>query len=75
MSLTLTRSELIELTGKKRPTAIARWLQDNGFSFRIAADGYPRVDRNHYHLVMCGSQSKSLGRRTEPDFDAMRLRE
>lgn len=72
MSLTLSRSELLELTGKRRPSAIARWLRDNGFSFRIAADGYPRVDRHHYERVMDGGGSSVSRRRTEPNFDAMR---
>jgi hypothetical protein len=74
MALTLTKDELIELTGKKRATAMARWLQFNGFSFRIGADGYPRVDRGHYQRVMSGGSVAAAPRHTEPDFEAMRPR-
>ncbi len=41
----LNRNELQEMTGYKRPTAMRRWLGDNGFDYAIAADGYPRVLR------------------------------
>jgi uncharacterized protein DUF4224 len=74
MSLTLTTEELQELTGKKRPSAMARWLRDNGFFFRIAGDGYPRVDRQHYLKVMGGSANPAARRQTEPNFDAMNSR-
>jgi hypothetical protein len=39
----LTREELIQLTGYKNPSAQMRWLQREGFYFRVAADGRPRV--------------------------------
>lgn len=41
----LSRSELQEMTGYKRPTAMRRWLGENGFEYAVAADGYPRVLR------------------------------
>lgn len=39
----LTRENLIELTGRERPTAIARWLTREGFPFVVGMDGWPRV--------------------------------
>lgn len=41
----LTRGELQEMTGYKRPTAMRRWLAENAFEYAVAADGYPRVLR------------------------------
>jgi hypothetical protein len=74
MSLTLDNSELRELTGKRRPTSIVQWLRQNGFTFRISADGYPRVDRQHY-LKMMGGETLQNKRRREPNFDAMQKKE
>jgi hypothetical protein len=42
----LTRSELIELTGYRRPSCMIQQLQSYGLRFFVAADGYPRVARS-----------------------------
>jgi hypothetical protein len=42
----LTRDELVELTGYRRPHTITRWLRDNVIQFYVGADGWPRVLRN-----------------------------
>lgn len=39
----LTISELRELTGLKRPSAVARWLTLHDYPHEIGADGWPRV--------------------------------
>lgn len=44
----LTRSELTELTGYRRPTYVRRWLTKNGIHFYIGADGWPRVLRTTF---------------------------
>jgi len=46
-----------------------RWLQTNGFAFRIGADGYPRVLEEHVRLQLCGAASKS---RNLPNLAALK---
>lgn len=71
--MTLTRAELHDLTGYRMPKQQIAWLRANGFVFRVAADGYPRVDRGHYLRVM-GAEPGAGGahRPTAPDFEALR---
>lgn len=45
----LSRADLLEISGFRRPTSIATWLRQNGFVFVVAADRWPRVDAQHYH--------------------------
>lgn len=67
----LTAADLSELTGFIRPSKQIEWLQREGFTFRIAADGHPRVDRAHY-LKMMGATDIAAKRRTGPDFSTLR---
>ncbi len=66
----LTRTEIFELTGYKRGTAQARWLRAEGFSFRIGADGRPRVLRAAVEkaLGLGRADTARPARRREPDF-------
>ena len=68
MSLFLTPEELREMTGFCRPSKQIEWLRANGFSFRIAADGHPRVLASHVQRVM-GGQTVKEG--TTPDFSKL----
>lgn len=43
--LLLTREELAELTGYKRPGDQARWLAQQGIQHYMGADGRPKVIR------------------------------
>lgn len=43
----LTPDQLHELTGYVRPSAQARWLRDHRYPYEVAADGRPRVLREH----------------------------
>lgn len=45
MSFQLSRHEVYELTGYKRPSCQIAWLKAQGIRFMVAADGYPRVLR------------------------------
>lgn len=45
MSLTLTRDEVVELTGYRRPTEQIAWMRTNGVPHFVGADGRPRVIR------------------------------
>jgi hypothetical protein len=67
----LTREELIKLTDRKQPAKIAAQLAAQGFSFTWGADGYPKLDRQHYLSLMNPSSGGSR-RRREPNFDAVR---
>jgi hypothetical protein len=66
----LTRNELIELTGYKSPSAQSRWLQREGFCFRVGADGRPRVLREAI-INALGGQFPEIrdARRVEPNFE------
>jgi hypothetical protein len=68
----LTIAELIGLTGYKRRSRIVRWLAENGFAFRIGADGYPRVLEEHVRLQLCAVAAKP---RNTPNLDALKKRE
>lgn len=40
--------ELKELTGRKQPSRICRWLAEHEWIFEEGADGLPKVDRRYY---------------------------
>jgi hypothetical protein len=67
----LTPDDLRDLTGFIRPSKQIEWLQREGFMYRVAADGHPRVDREHY-LKMMGVADMASKRRTAPDFSTLR---
>lgn len=46
MSLCLTRSELAELSGRRRKSGMAAWLRASGIPFFVDADGWPKVLRS-----------------------------
>jgi len=39
----LSSTELTELTGLQRPSAIKRWLERQRIPYMVGADGWPRV--------------------------------
>lgn len=41
--LFLTKDEVIELTGYKKPALQRRWLIEHGYKFEVRADGRPVV--------------------------------
>ena len=71
ISLCLSKAELTELTGFQYPIRQIKWLREQGFTFRIAADGHPKVDRNHYAKLMGGSSSNHIKNLTIPNFSMM----
>lgn len=68
-SLVLTDKELHNLTGYQKPGRQIAWLRKEGFTFRVAADGHPRVDRSHYLKLMGGSNESASRKKSEPNFD------
>lgn len=70
MSLFLNAEELRDLTGYQKPRRQIEWLRAQGFIFRIAADGHPRVDRSHY-LKLMGGMVEAQHKKTEPNFGGL----
>lgn len=66
----LDEADIKSLTGFVRPSKQIEWLRREGFKFRVAADGRPRVLRQHVLAVM-GVTDIAIRRRTAPDFSAM----
>lgn len=66
-SITLTRDELIALTGKRQPKRMAAWLEARGWVFEqpIGRGDLPKVDRTYYLARMSG-QEGGVGRREAP---------
>ena len=64
----LTAKEVATLTGYQRPSKQIEWLRSEGFTFRIGADGHPKVEESHYLKVMGGTPGKQ---KTEPDFSSL----
>ena len=42
----LTRDELKDLTGGRRPSSIIHWLDGEGIRYAVGLDGWPRVLRS-----------------------------
>jgi hypothetical protein len=70
MSLFLNTEELRDLTGYQKPGRQIAWLRGQGFTFRIAADGHPRVDRSHY-LKLMGGMVEAQHKKTVPNFSGL----
>lgn len=67
----LTRQELEDLTGYVRSCYQIKWLRENGYTFRLAADGTPRVEHEHHMLMMGCVQAEVKARKRAPNFSAM----
>ncbi len=64
----LTPDEVKDLTGFQRPSKQIEWLRENGFAYRVAADGHARVLREHVSQMMGLSTGGKARKLTEPDF-------
>ncbi len=71
----LSIAELQELTGARTRPKMIGILRDWGLTFRVGADGWPTVDREHYRNVMGAAEGEKTtgrrGRRAEPNFAAL----
>ena len=69
----LTREEINQLTGYKIPSAQIRWLQQEEFKFKVAADGYPRVLKSEVEFQM-GHESAILrkNKKNNPDIEGLK---
>lgn len=63
----LSEDQVKELTGLKQPSAQIGWLRDNGFVFRVGADGKPKVAASHFDKVM-GCPTERDRKTKTPDF-------
>jgi hypothetical protein len=66
----LTPDQLEQLTGKRRPSAQARWLQDRGWRFERNATGSVVVHALEAERQLCGG-SKARRQRVGPDLEAL----
>lgn len=66
----LTDADIIDLTGYVKPGKQITWLTREGFTFRVAADGHPRVLREHANKMM-GISATNVRQKTRPDFSAL----
>lgn len=69
----LTREEIEELTGKSKPSAQARALQEMHVKFACRPDGKNVVLRSHVEAVLSSPSSTKLrNARTEPNLRSVR---
>ncbi|MBP8788271.1 MAG: DUF4224 domain-containing protein [Azonexus sp.] len=54
----LTREELIELSGGRRPSSICAWLDGEGIRYALGRDRWPRVLRSVI-LVRLGNATQA----------------
>ena len=70
-TISLTKNELIEITGREKPSAQIKWLRSQGFTVITRADGRPFVSRNHFEAIMGGHHYNSKAEAYEPDFSTL----
>ena len=63
-----TRQDLQDLTGRKRPSAVAGHLRQLGVRYVLGADGWPRVAQAEIDRLL-GPAGAAHGQ--EPDFEAL----
>jgi len=70
-TLSLTKTELIEITGREKPSAQIKWLRSKGFTVLLRADGSPLLSRTHFEAMMGGQHYQSKAQVHEPDFSTL----
>ena len=68
----LSKDELQELTGLTQGAAQIKWLQREGFSFRVAVDGRPRVLRDTVMSALGNAKGAYITKSVEPRWDLMK---
>lgn len=64
----LTKQELRELSGLKRPSSIAAWASSKGLHYLVGADGWPRISRAAVERLL---DPPNAARHAEVDLGAM----
>ena len=67
----LNREQIQELTGYKIPSKQKKWLCEEGFIFKVAGDGKPRVLRSEVYDKMSSTGVIRKEKQTEPNFEAI----
>jgi len=70
-TLSLNKIELIEITGREKPSAQIKWLRSKGFTVLLRADGSPLLSRTHFEAMMGGQHYQSKAKVHEPDFSTL----
>lgn len=68
----LTSEEVIDLTGKKRPSAQVRALRGMGIEHRVRADGKVIVARAHIEKILDCNVENKVKKRIEPKWELMK---
>jgi hypothetical protein len=76
-ALVLSRGELEQVTGLKRPSAICKWLDDHGWTYERPAKAgeMPVVAREYFHRRLVDPTAPTINdmrRAVRPNFDFMR---
>lgn len=69
----VSRDELVELTGYRRPSAQAQWLAAKGFTFMVNAAGRPILHRAHVAAKLGGVHTDTE-KPWEPNLAALQPR-
>lgn len=65
----LTKDDIVNLTGYRRPADQCRWLKSHGWKYEISAVGRPVVLRRHAESRM--SDVEQAPKEWSPNFAAM----
>jgi len=68
--LCLSREDLTEWSGFRRPSSVCSWLRREGVVFAVAADGWPRVSLDAFRARMTGVIAQ---RPSSPNTSALAL--
>jgi len=66
--LTLSKAEVIELTGFKRFNEQRQWLIDNGFTFKVAKDNAIKLLRSHVEDILNPGHRERTKKTKGPDW-------
>jgi hypothetical protein len=66
----LSTDEIIELTGKKRPSNQIKWLSNKGWIFETSATGRPVICREYVRFKLGASSQKPMVGK-QPNFGAL----
>lgn len=68
--LTLSKAEVIDLTGFKQFNKQRQWLIENGFSFRVGKDRALKLLRSHVEDMLNPGHSSKIRAESEPDWSS-----
>lgn len=68
----LTNEELQRLTRAIQPSRMIKWLQAEGFNFKVGLDGYPVVLKDHVRRLL-GAEATAARKKPRVDLSWQRL--